>query len=172
MTVDLRSVQDRCVTLRLLFVVASYLVDHEVEVKVAHVLLEVLDAFRGPPFEHLLSIYVNQGAVSDAADAASAFEALQDLLMAKYFSHGDVLELVADLTRSLANLPALLVDRVPEVAVDLNDSFLDELAAAANIDRMRVLPNVVQSRIFCQLEFLSHCVEIDEVDSIPLLEER
>lgn len=44
MTVDLRSVQDRCVSLRLLFVIASYLVDHEVEVEVAHVLLEVFDA--------------------------------------------------------------------------------------------------------------------------------
>ena len=92
--------------------------------------------------------------------------------MAKYFAHGDVLELVADLTRSLANLPALLVDWVPEVAIDLNDSFLDELAAAANIDRMRILPNVVQSRIFCQLELFGHCVEVDEVDAIPLLEER
>ena len=92
--------------------------------------------------------------------------------MAKYFAHGDVLKLVADLSRRLANLPALLVDWVPEVAVDLNDSFLDELAAAANIDRVRVLPNVVQSRIFRQLEFLSHCIKVDEVDAIPLLEER
>ena len=45
--------------------------------------------------------------------------------MAKDFAHGDVLELVANLARRLADFPALLVDRVPEVAVDLNDSFLD-----------------------------------------------
>ena len=36
---------------------------------------------------------------------------------------------------------------------------------------MRVLTDVVQSRVFCQLELFSHCVQINEVDAIPLLEE-
>ena len=64
MTVDLCTVEDRRIALRLFLVVASYLIDHVVEVEVAHVLLEVLDSLRRPPLEHLLSVDVNQGAVS------------------------------------------------------------------------------------------------------------
>ena len=120
-----------------------------------------------PALLHLLAADVHKGAVSEAANATSALVALQDLLMPEDRPHVHTLELVADLTRRFADFPAFLVNRIPEVAVDLDDCFVDELAAAADINGVWVLPNVIKSGALRQFELLCERVQIDEIDTIP-----
>ena len=87
--------------------------------------------------------------------------------MSKHAALPEVLQLVLDLASLLSDLPSLLVDRVTEEAVDLDNCLHNELAPNHNIEGCWLLPNVIDSSALCKLQFLREAVEIDEVDTIP-----
>ena len=145
--VERGGVEDRRVPLRLLLLVANDLLEDVLEVEDLHGLAEVFDVLRRPRLQ-LGRVYVDERAVGEAADAASALVSLQDLLMAEDLTAPQALQLVADFTRILPNLPALFVDGEAEVAINLDDSLLNQLSAPHQIDRLRVLPDVVERCAF------------------------
>ena len=87
--------------------------------------------------------------------------------MTEHATLPQVLQLVLDLASLLADLPCLFVYRVAEEAVDLDNCLHDELSSDYNIEGCWLLPNVIDSRALCQLQFLREAVEIDKVDTVP-----
>mmetsp|Transcript_24946 Transcript_24946/g.33410 ORF Transcript_24946/g.33410 Transcript_24946/m.33410 type:complete len:307 (-) Transcript_24946:976-1896(-) len=166
-----RAVKDRLVSLCLLFVVPSDFVDDVVEVENAHLLSEVLHALRRPPFHHLLSANVDERAVSEAAHATAPFVALEHFFVPENTPLEDALQLVTDCAGILADFPTFFVDGEPEVAVDLNDGLLHQLAPAAHVDSVRVLTDVIHGGSLRQFYFLSHRVQVNEANSVPRVEE-
>ena len=87
--------------------------------------------------------------------------------MSKHAALPEVLQLVLDLASLLSDLPSLLVDRVTEEAVDLDNCLHDELSSDYNIEGCWLLPNVIDSRALCQLQLFREAVEINKVDTVP-----
>ena len=96
-----------------------------------------------PAFCNFRAAYIDELAVSQASHSAPALVALDDLFMAEEGTLPEVLQLVADLLGRLAYLPGLLIDRVPEVAVDLNDCLHDKLAFADDVESRWVLTYII-----------------------------
>ena len=172
MAIELRAVEKGGVSLSLFFVVAVDLADDVVEVEDPHSLLELLNVAGRPALKNLAAAHIDQRAVGKAADATPAIVALDYLFMAKNATLPEVLQLVANLLGGLAHLPRLLVDGVPEVGVNLDDSLHDELSLPDDVEGRRVLPYIVQSGSLRQLQLLRRIVEVKKVNSVPLAEER
>ena len=91
--------------------------------------------------------------------------------MAKVGRFEQILNLVAHLTNFLPDLPFLLLDWVAEVTVSLDQSFHDKFAFANDIERRRVLADVIQCRPFSETDLLGSVIEVNEADSVELREE-
>lgn len=72
--------------------------------------------------------------------------------MAKNLAFPKVLQFIKDLPRLFAHFPSLLVDRIAEVTVDLDDSLHDKLAPSNHIDAFWIESDVVDNAILLEFQ--------------------